>query len=126
MDTVIEGKRFLDLRITPARKVNKYEFSTRKKISLDGFKVNGALVNEGNTYSRNKGTFLVYHMGNSDQELRLSFSLEVGTEVPIIINEISYDLLANSLFDIKPRTKEMMPMPFVTNDAVIVTNEVTF
>lgn len=65
-------------------------------------------------------------MGNSDQELRLSFSLEVGTEVPIIINEISYDLLANSLFDIKPRTKEMMPMPFVTNDAIIVTNEVTF
>lgn len=126
LDTVIEGKRFLDLRITPARKVNKYEFSTRKKISLDGFKVNGALVNEGNTYSRNKGTFLVYHMGNSDQELRLSFSLEVGTEVPIIINEISYDLLANSLFDIKPRTKEMMPMPFITNDAIIVTNEVTF
>jgi hypothetical protein len=65
-------------------------------------------------------------MGNSDQDLRLSFSVEAGTQVPIIINEISYDLLSNGLFDIKPRTKEMMPMPFVTNDAIIVTNEVTF
>ena len=83
-------------------------------------------MNEGKPYSRNRGTFLIYHMGNSDQELRLSFSVEAGTEVPIIINEISYDLLSNSLFDIKPRTNEMMPMPFVTNDAIIVTSEVTF
>ena len=126
LDTVIETKRFLDIKITPARKVNKFEFSTRKKIFLDSFKVNGALVNEGKTYSRNRGTFLIYHMGNSDQDLRLSFSVEAGTEVPIIINEISYDLLSNSLFDIKPRTNEMMPMPFVTNDAIIVTSEVTF
>ena len=37
----------------------------------------------------------------------------------IIINEISYDLLSNPLFNITPRSKEMMPMPFVTNDAVI-------
>ena len=83
-------------------------------------------MNEGKTYSRNRGTFLIYHMGNSDQDLRLSFSVESGAEIPIIINEISYDLLSNSLFDIKPRTNEMMPMPFVTNDAIIVTSEVTF
>ena len=40
-----------------------------------------------------------------------------------MINEISYDLLTNKAFSLTPRSEEMMPMPFVTNDAIIVTKK---
>jgi hypothetical protein len=50
-------------------------------------------------------------------------AIQNGATPEIIVNEISYDLLSNPLFDIKPRTKEMMAMPFVTNDAIICTQK---
>lgn len=60
-------------------------------------------------------------MANSDKELTLSMEV-AGTRKPeILINEISYDLLQHPKFNIKPRDEQMMPMPFVINDAIITT-----
>ena len=122
-DTIIGDKRIVELVITPTRKVNKYEFITKNKITLQQFKVNDALVNSGKTYTVQKGTFLIYHMGNSDKEVTLSFTLNKQDVFAPILNEISYDLLSNPNFSLTPRTEEMMPMPFVTNDAIIITRE---
>ena len=123
LDTVIGKKRFLELTLTPKRKVNKLEFITKNKLTLHQFKVNDVLVNNGKKYSLTDGTFLVYHLGNSDTEVTLSFAVNVTEKLEIIVNEISYDLLSNSNFNLKPRSEEMMPMPFVTNDAIIITKK---
>jgi hypothetical protein len=123
LDTVIGEKRFLELILTPKRKVNKLEFITKNKLTLHQFKVNDVLVNNGKKYSLKDGTFLVYHLGNSDTEVTLSFAVEVVDKLDIIVNEISYDLLSNKNFNLKPRSEEMMPMPFVTNDAIIITKK---
>jgi hypothetical protein len=123
LDTVIGKKRFLELTLTPKRKVNKLEFITKNKLTLHQFKVNDVLVNNGKKYSLTDGTFLVYHLGNSDTEVTLSFAVNVAEKLEIIVNEISYDLLSNSNFNLKPRSEEMMPMPFVTNDAIIITKK---
>ena len=123
LDTVIGEKRFLELTLTPKRKVNKLEFITKNKLTLHQFKVNDVLVNNGKKYSLTDGTFLVYHLGNSDTEVTLSFAVNVTEKLEIIVNEISYDLLSNSNFNLKPRSEEMMPMPFVTNDAIIITKK---
>jgi hypothetical protein len=123
LDTVIGEKRFLELILTPKRKVNKLEFITKNKLTLHQFKVNDVLVNNGKKYSLKDGTFLVFHLGNSDTEVTLSFAVEVVDKLDIIVNEISYDLLTNSNFNLKPRSEEMMPMPFVTNDAIIITKK---
>ena len=122
-DTVIGSKRLLELLITPNRKVNKFEFITNNKLTLHQFKVNDAVVNNGKKYVVEKGTFLVYNMANSDKSLTLSFSINKNEKLAIILNEISYDLLENPNFSIHPRSAEMMPMPFVTNDAIIITKK---
>lgn len=122
-DTILGDKRILEITIIPNRKINKYEFITREKITLQQFKVNDALVNSGKTYSVNKGTFLIYHLGNTDKEIVLSFTINKNEAFKVILNEISYDLLTNPYFSITPRTEEMMPMPFVTNDAIIITKQ---
>ncbi|SHM90985.1 M28 family peptidase [Polaribacter sp. KT 15] len=126
LDTIIGSKRFLELTFLPTRKVNKFEFITKNNISLHQFKVNDMLVNDGKKYKAKPGTFLIYHFGNSDKELTISFTVDVNEKLDIILNEISYDLLTNKNFNIKPRTEEMMPMPFVTNDAIIISKKLVF
>ena len=123
MDTVIGEKRFLELTITPERKINKLEFLTAGKLTLYQFKVNDVLVNKGKKHSLKSGTFLIYHLGNNDKEVTLSFSVNVGQNLDLTLNEISYDLLTNKNFNLKPRTEDMMPMPFVTNDAIIISRQ---
>ena len=62
-------------------------------------------------------------MANSDKSVTISFSIYKDDELNIILNEISYDLLENQNFSINPRSEEMMPMPFVTNDAIIISKK---
>ena len=126
LDTLIGKKRFLELTITPKRKINKLEFLTKSKLTLYQFKVNDVLVNQGKKHSLKSGTFLVYHLGNNDKEVTLSFSVNVGQILDLTLNEISYDLLTNKNFHLKPRTEDMMPMPFVTNDAIIISKQLSF
>ena len=126
LDTLIGKKRFLELTITPKRKINKLEFLTKSKLTLYQFKVNDVLVNQGKKHSLKSGTFLVYHLGNNDKEVTLSFSVNVGQILDLTLNEISYDLLTDKNFNLKPRTEDMMPMPFVTNDAIIISKQLDF
>ena len=123
LDTIIGEKRFLEIEILPTRKVNKLEFITKNPLKLNQFKVNDVLVNDGKTYNSKGGTFLIYHLGNQDTSLTLSFATDKDIPLDIILNEISYDLLTNPNFSILPRTEEMMPMPFVTNDAIIISKK---
>ena len=123
IDTIIDENRFLEIVITPKRKVNKLELITKNSINLKQFKVNDALVLKGKKYSIKNGTFLRYYMANSDEDVTLSFTVKKSQKLDIILNEISYDLLSNPNFSINPRSEEMMPMPFVTNDAIIVSKE---
>jgi len=126
LDTLIGKKRFLELTITPKRKINKLEFLTKSKLTLYQFKVNDELVNKGKKHSLKSGTFLVYRLGNNDKEVTLSFSVNVDQNLELTLNEVSYDLRTNKNFNLKPRAEDMMPMPFVTNDAIIISKQLNF
>ena len=117
-DTIINGERILEFIISPNRKINKYQLSLREQVDFNYLKVNSVSVKEG-SFSKKKGQFLVYHMGNEDKNLRIGVSISKEDSLVLLLNEISYDLLNNPLFEIEPRTDIMMPMPFVTNDAII-------
>jgi hypothetical protein len=123
LDTIIGENRFLELVVIPNRKVNKLEFITKNKITLKQFKVNDALVLKGKNYSTKTGTFLVYTLGNADEDVTLSFMVNKDETLDFILNEVSYDLLTNPNFSINARSEEMMPMPFVTNDAIIISKK---
>ena len=50
-----------------------------------------------------------------DNKLNLEFNLI----------ETSFDLMTNTNFKFKPRSNIMMPMPFVTNDAIILSKNIS-
>jgi hypothetical protein len=122
-DTIIGNRRLLELEIIPKKNAHKFEFITNTKLTLQQFKVNDALVNNGKKYTVTKGAFLIYCMANSDKNVTLTFSIQKDEKLDIILNEISYDLLENPHFSIQPRSEEMMPMPIVTNDAIIISKK---
>lgn len=122
-DTIVDGSRYIRFRLNPQRKVHKLEFITQTEIQFNTFEVNSAKANNGEAFEVKKGSFLIYHLNNIHQELDIFMSIRKDSVLEIILNEISYDLLTHPLFDLKPRTTEMMPMPFVTNDAVIYTRK---
>lgn len=123
-DTLIDGKRVLDMVVTPQRKIRKLELATKDSIGFHKLVANTIPVNDGKEYHAKGGSFLIYHFGNQDSELRLQMTLDSLAKPEIIINEVSDDLLTNPLFSIQPRTVDMMPMPFVTNDAIISTQKI--
>tara|TARA_R110000787_G_scaffold45993_4_gene111912 strand:+ start:1761 stop:4058 length:2298 start_codon:yes stop_codon:yes gene_type:complete len=126
LDTVIGTERVLEFTIAPNRKINKYELSVRDSLYFNHLSVNNIPVNEGNSFSIKRGSFLVYHMANADEGLQIRLTISKEAHPTILLNEISYNLLNNPLFKIKPRSKEMMPMPFVSNDAIMLTQQIQF
>lgn len=123
-DTLIEGNRILDVVFKPQRKIRKLEFSTKDSIRFHKLVANTIPVNGGKEYKVRRGSFLIYHFGNQDSILRLQMTIDPNLKPEIIVNEVSDDLLENAAFNIQPRSEDMMPMPFVTNNAIISTRKV--
>jgi general stress protein CsbA len=118
-DTIVGESRLIHFDLTPKRTLHKVEFISAGAIHFDSLTVNNAAVNAGKPFAIKNGSFLIYHMGNEDPKISIAMSIPKDSIPEISINEISYDLLENPLFTITPRSDDMMPMPFVTNDAVI-------
>ncbi|MBL4605207.1 MAG: M20/M25/M40 family metallo-hydrolase [Flavobacteriaceae bacterium] len=125
-DTIIGEDRLVTFSLVPKRTINKYELGVIDSIQFKRISVNNALYNNGEPIKIKRGSFLLYHMGNSDDSLSISLTIAKEAKLSLFLNEISYDLLENPLFTIKPRADNMMPMPFITNDAIICTRQLDF
>lgn len=123
-DTLINKKRFLEVRFTPQRSLNKVIFLNQNPITISQLKVNDVLVNKGAKQTIEKGQFLTYHLSDIDATINISFIVDENETIDFVLNEVSYDLLTNPLFSLQPRTQEMIPMPFITNDAIICSQRV--
>ena len=53
------------------------------------------------------------------------FSVPITQETRFLFYEASYDLLDNEFLTVKNRFSDMIPKPFVLNDAIIVKKSIT-
>lgn len=127
-DTVIGDTRYVSLSILPQRKVNRMDLYTEKVFMFDKVVINGEIAVDSRISTtktetayirKNKKSIITYHLtDNEPLVLQVQF---VKDSVPkFILFESSYDLLKNVLFSVPSRNEDMMPKPFVLNDAVIV------
>ncbi|WP_442265179.1 M20/M25/M40 family metallo-hydrolase [Tenacibaculum sp. ZS6-P6] len=125
LDTIIGNNRNVKFKLTPNRKVSKYEIFNNKNLSINFLKANtGVIINS--TKELKNETLLIFHMANIDKNLTIEISFSKDQKPNFTINEISNDLLEHKKFNLKPRSEEMIPMPFVTNDAIICTTNFSF
>ncbi len=136
-DTIIGNFRNINFSIIPKRRVNRIELRVNNTITFHGFIVNDIKMplQKGANFvfnTKKRKRILTYHITDAEEVLNIRFSIPKDEKPSITLKEISFDLLENPLFNveplyhIKPRTENMIPTPFVVNDAVIVKKQFNF
>ena len=115
------------LKIAPNRPINKMELFEIKDVDFEDFRVNGLEAEEvylgENPFHmfkrRWKERLLTYYASNQDT-LRIEFSINKGDKPEFVLYESAYDLIGNENLNVKERPEDMIPRPFVLNDATIL------
>ncbi|MDX1333971.1 MAG: peptidase M28, partial [Robiginitalea sp.] len=123
-DTVVQADRVVSLRIESKRDINRMEVFTGDT-PLKEAMVNGVALSDYYLKNRRNGKLVTHFVSDNDAtELLLRFPRESPLELTIY--EASNDLLSNPLFSIPPRPENLLPMPFVLNDAVLQIKSLRF
>ncbi|HET8886248.1 MAG TPA: M20/M25/M40 family metallo-hydrolase [Salinimicrobium sp.] len=126
-DSSFNDRVLYSVKIVPKREINRIDFFADKEFDFQEFKVNGM---EPDSFQYKNDTFhvfknriddnlLTYYAANRDT-IRLEIGVKQGENPQITMYETSNDLLENEFFSVPERPVNMIPRPFVVNDAVIV------
>lgn len=122
-DTLIGDTRLIDICITPQRNINRLEVFTNT--TIESAKVNTTKLSDYFLENRWGGRLITHYVSNNEYtDLQLSIPKDSVLELTIF--EASNDLLSNAQFTIPARPEDNIPMPFVLNDAILVTKTVRF
>jgi hypothetical protein len=124
-DTIQGNQHLYRIKITPNRKVNRYDIFTKKEMKFNNLKANGvqSVDFKSNISSKTSSKLLSYYVVNN-VPLELEFSINSKEKLALELIESSFDLLNNPSFSIAKRRDWMIPKPFVLTDAVIVKQKV--
>jgi hypothetical protein len=124
-DSVVDANRYLKIRITPNRKVNRYNVFANEDLVIQNFKVNGLsmLGQKGSKYERKGKNILSYYV--VDQlPLEIELNVPASSILDLDLMESSFDLMNNPLFSMAKRANWMMPTPYVLNDAIVIKQKI--
>ncbi|MDN3675503.1 M20/M25/M40 family metallo-hydrolase [Flavobacterium branchiarum] len=124
-DSIRGNTRFLKIKITPNRNVNRYDIFGDTKMDFNNFKANGVapLGQKGSQLKRKGAKILSYYVINNEP-LIMQFSIDAKTVFDMSLIESSFDLLSNTALNVQKRASWMMPTPFVLNDAVVIREKI--
>ncbi len=123
-DTISGEYRILEICITPQRNVNRLEVFTND-IPINKAEVNQIPLSRYYLNNRRNGKLVTHYISNNTYtELKLTVPRDSILELTLF--EASNDILSNPSFTIPERPEENIPMPFVLNDAILVTKTVRF
>ncbi len=124
-DSISVTNRYLKIRITPNRKVNRYDVFAKEDLDIQNFKANGlSLLSQKGTIYKRKGKKLLSYYVVDQLPLEMEFSINALSVLDLDLMESSFDLMNNPLFSMAKRANWMMPTPFVLNDAVVINQKI--
>jgi len=127
-DTIIGDQRFIKMFISPQRLVNRMDLYAETTNVFNSFKINGLDIEKDATgfvfNQRNFNRLFEYYVVD-DKFLELEFSVPKNQKTTLQFYDISFNLLNNELFRVPERPANMIPKPFVINDAVMVKKTIT-
>ena len=128
-DTIIDQKRTVEICVTSHRKAERFEVFADTSLVFNKAMINGVNAHtapSSNTVFGNRSSkrlFSYYITENLPLDLVLTFPANQETTLEFF--EATFNLLEHPAFNIKPREANMIPKPFVLNDAVIVKKSIT-
>lgn len=124
-DTIIGNQRHLTIKISPNRKVNRYDIFADEKLVIHNLRTNNVklLGQEGSAHPRDGRRIVSYYV-TDNEPLQLQFSINKVAALDMELMEASFDLLDNPQFSIPKRPVSMMPKPFVLTDAIVLKQKI--
>lgn len=120
-DSIAGNQRYLTIKISPNRKVNRYDIFANEKMDIANFKANGAIPLEQKVAALNRhGLKILSYYVVANEPLLMEFSIDRSNVFDMQLLESSFDLMQNPLFSMQKREDWMMPTPFILNDAVVI------
>ncbi len=124
-DSISGTNRYLKIRITPNRKVNRYDIFANENLVIQNFKANGMkLLGQKTSKYERKGKHILSYYVVDQLPLEIEFSVPSSSVLDMDLMESSFDLMNNPLFAMAKRAHWMMPTPFVLNDAVVINQKI--
>lgn len=124
--TIDEDKIAYHIRIIPRRDLNRMGLYVHGHIAFDDFKVNGLPLTLPEKNSGNEGPLRLLTYFPVDRDvLHIDFTLPKNEKLNLILFGAANDLLTNERFHVWPRSPQMIPKPFVLNDATIIQQEIS-
>ena len=124
-DTIKGNQHLYKIKVTPNRKVNRYDIFINNAIQINSLRANGvqSINFKSNMTSKTSKKMLTYFVVDN-LPLELEFSISKTEKLDLSLVESSFDLLSNQALKVKPRNSAMIPTPFVLNDAIIITQKI--
>ncbi|MCX7551485.1 M28 family peptidase [Xanthomarina sp. F2636L] len=122
-DTIIGEDRHLKLFISPQRHVHRMDIYADSSNVFTSFNVNGLEIEknqDGIVFSNRDFNRLFEYYVVDEKFLVLNFTVPKNQKTSLTYYESSFDILNNELFRVPERPKNMIPKPFVLNDAVML------
>ena len=116
--------RHLRVCVTPKRNINRLDAFTNE-VQIEKVKVNNQELSDYYLENRRGGKLFTHFVSDNDFT-EIELQLPNGQSLELTFYEASNDLLTNPLFTIPERPKDQIPMPFVLNDAIIVSKTIRF
>ncbi|MGB5242677.1 MAG: M28 family peptidase [Lutimonas sp.] len=133
-DTIIGELKEIAFRITPLRKLNRIEILSENSLHFKEFSLNGEKLKNSNDFifdTEKRPHVLSYYFSEPGEFVEISFSIPKNEKAGLLLLEASYDLHENEglmalTSNFGKRTEEMIPKPFVLNDAIVVKRKISF
>lgn len=123
-DTVVGNHRSVTFRLLPEKKANVLKLSVDQDVTFSNLAFNGVAVKENLSYSKSNNQLLTFYVTELDT-LEVSYTIAKDLNPSFTLLEYSFDLMDNPWVEINPRSNDMMPKPFVFNDALVVKQKIT-
>jgi hypothetical protein len=124
-DSLSGRKHYYKIKITPNRKVNRYDIFANDKLIINNLMANDvkALEIKSNIIYKKSNKLLSYYVVDNIP-LTLEFSVPKNQKLELNLIESSFDLMTNSQFKMASRKDWMISKPFVLTDAIIVQQKI--
>lgn len=123
-DTIVDGFRKIAVCFTSNRKAERIEVFSDSTSIFNRATINGVsakITDSTNTVFNDRFNNRLFSYYVTDNEpLDMIFTVPINQTTHLQFYEATYDLIGNSLLGVKNRDKNMIPKPFVLNDAIII------
>ena len=128
-DTIVGETRYIKLKMALQKHANRIELFSDTTAIFNSFAINGFELNHRpseTVFQNRRNNDLLNFFITDEDTLNLDFTVPKNQKTELQIYEASYQIIHNPPFNVPKRPKDMIPKPFVLNDAVIVKKTIAF